>query len=89
MEGLTKNERADGLGVQDEKIENNHYVISIIGKDGKRYERVFPVSGFEVVNPETNEILGHLSGDEAKAILREHSAEYTADEFSWIHFVKQ
>jgi len=74
-------------GVQDVKIENNHYVVSIIWKNGEKSASHFPVNGFTVVNPKTNQQLGYMSGERAVSILKEYSAKYNREDFSWIPFL--
>jgi hypothetical protein len=76
-------------GVQDVKIENHHYVVSIIWKDGKKSLTHFPENGFVVADPVTHEKIGHLSGEEALEILKENCTEYNMEDFSWIPFVVQ
>ncbi|MFH1151896.1 MAG: hypothetical protein V1788_02110 [Nanoarchaeota archaeon] len=87
MEELKTTENVDKFGVQDVKVENEHYVVSIIWADGKKNQRVFPKNGFLVVDPETNQKIKHLSGEEALSILKEQSLKCDADDFSWRQFI--
>lgn len=87
MEEPTNNENLTGHGVQDIKVENNHYVVDIVWKDGQKSLTHFPERGFEVVNPRTNEKLGYISGEKALEILKEYSSEYNMTDFSWIPFL--
>lgn len=82
-----KEDGNEKYGVQDVKIENHHYVVSIIWKDGKKSMSHFPESGFAVFNPRTKQRLGYISAEEAISILKEHSSEYNMEDFSWRHFV--
>ena len=83
----TEDNSLEGVGVQDEKIENNHYIVTVVWKDGKKNNRVFPENGFNVFDPVTKERLGFISGEKAASILREHASEYDSDSFSWIPFI--
>jgi len=76
------------FGVLSHRIENNHYIVSIRWRDGVETDKHFPVSGFPVVDPKTDKSLGHINGNKALKILEKNSAEMTADEFSWLDFVR-
>ena len=52
-------------GVQDVRMENEHYIVSIVWKDGKKNEHHFPASGFPVVDVKTKKLLGYIGGKEA------------------------
>ena len=74
-------------GVLGVKEENDHFVVSIRWKDGKEDERHFPINGFTVVNPETNQKLGFVKGDKAVKILRDNVATFNEEDFSWADFI--
>ncbi len=73
------------------KYENgkNYYVVSIVWKDGKEVDMHFPTDGFPVVDPKTNVILGHISGEKAIEILKKHSAENNQEDFHWRNFLSE
>lgn len=70
-------------GVLSQKIENNHFVLEICWKDGKITTTHFPVSGFDVVNPATKKMLGHVSGEKAIEVLTTVSQSYNYGDFNW------
>lgn len=65
----------------------NYYTVSVIWKNGKEVEMHFPTDGFPVVNPETREELGYLTGEQAVEILRKHASEYNQGDFFWKNFL--
>lgn len=83
------NENLKRCGVQDFKIENNHYVVSVVWKNGEESVSHFPVNGVDIVNPRTHQRLGFLKGKDVLSILEKHSAEYDREDFSLIPFVKK
>jgi hypothetical protein len=87
LERPAAGENSEEHGVQNVKIENHHYVVSIIWKNGQQSISHFPESGFVVADPKTNRKLGFISGEEALAILEKHSSEYNMEDFSWMPFV--
>jgi hypothetical protein len=74
-------------GVRSHRIENNYYVVDICCRDGQESQIHFPVAGFDVVNPETNQRLGRLTGEAALQALVEHVATITPQEFDWRNFL--
>jgi hypothetical protein len=89
FEKPTVGKNLEECGVQEVKIENNYYVVSIIWKDGTKSVKHFPTNGFIVANPKTNQNLGFISGKNAVSILKEHSSKYNREDFSWIPFVNK
>lgn len=85
MKNLSE-QRQEKLGVLGHRIENNHYIVGIKWRDGKKVEEHFPVNGFAVVN-EAGKLLGHLSGKKALDILEKNASKLTQDEFSWRDFL--
>jgi hypothetical protein len=73
--------------VFDVKTEHNHYIVSIVWKNGEVSAMHFPENGFDVVNPLTGEKIRYIKGYEAVKILRDNVSEYNREDFSWIHFV--
>lgn len=84
---IPKPEQEKKFGVLGFKIENNHFVINIRWKDGKKTEEHFPVKGFPVKDPVTGETKHLIEGKRALKILEENAAKMTTDEFSWLNFV--
>lgn len=70
-------------GVLAERLENNHHVLSIRWADGEETEMHFPTRGFDVVDPTTHRKLGHLTGEEAVAMVREKSSRLPRASFAW------
>lgn len=85
MENLS-NEKSEESGVKSVKIENNHFVVDVVWKDGYKSTSHFPVDGFEIVNKNGKRI-GYMYGDCALDILKEYSSQYKFEDFSWIDFV--
>ncbi len=77
----------EGNGRGDIKIENGYYLVPVVWKNGEKSTNHFPESGFTIVNPGTNDVLGYINGEKAVSILKEHSSEYNREDFSWIPFL--
>ncbi len=77
-------ESKDQLGVLGYREEFNHYIVKVRWKDGIETELHFPIAGFIVVNPETNEVIRkNLPGKEAVSLLERYAKEYDHGDFSW------
>ncbi len=75
-------------GVLAHRLEGHEYVVSIRWKDGQQSEMHLPVNGFDVLEPETRQRLGKLTGEEALQILVHHAAKTTREEFDWRNFLE-
>jgi hypothetical protein len=75
------------LGVLGHRIEDHHYIVDIRWKDGKESQHNFPEKGFPVVDPQTHQKLGFISGEKALRILENNAALLNEEDFSWIDFV--
>lgn len=64
-------------GVLSHRIENRHYVITIRWQDGQESDMHLPTGGFDVINPDTGQPLGRLTGEEALQVLVDHAGETT------------
>jgi hypothetical protein len=67
----------------------NFYIVPIVWKDGKESEFHFPVNGFSIVDPKTNEKYGDISGMMALEVLKRFSQDFRSNEFSWIKLIKE
>jgi hypothetical protein len=76
-------------GVQKIATDDYGYAVSVVWKDGEISESHFPIGGFAVINPKTNEKIREISGEKALKILRENSANYKRKDFSWIPFARK
>ena len=74
-------------GVKGVEMKNNHFVVSIVWKNGEKSVKHFPGCGFVVVNPNTNEKIGHITGEEAVRILKENVSVHNREDFSWVPFI--
>lgn len=75
-------------GVRSHRIENNYYVVDICWRDGRESQIHFPVAGFNVVNPETNQRLGRLTSEKALQALVDHVGDLTREEFDWRNYLE-
>ena len=86
LEAAQAGESNEKCGVSGYRIENNHYVVDVVWKDGKKVTSSFPVSGFTIVNPATKKILGVMGGRSAIKVLKRYAPQYNYDDFSWQDF---
>jgi hypothetical protein len=74
-------------GVLSERTENNYFIIHILWIDGHESDMHIPTEGFPVVNPETQQKIGFLKGEEAVAILRRETPTKNKEEISWVDYL--
>ena len=81
------NEDEKKPGVLSERTENNYFIIHILWIDGHESDMYIPTGGFPVVNPETQQRIGFLKGEEAVAILRRETTTKTKKEIRWADYL--
>ncbi len=87
-EGVHQEEAEPRRGVLSvHENDNQHYVVEVCWADGEVSNNIFPIRGFEVVDPVTHQHLGHLTGQESIAILEKNAGTIQRREFSWHNFL--
>jgi hypothetical protein len=85
--GAINQEGEKQAGVLSERMENNYFIIHILWIDGHESDIHIPTGGFPVVNPETQQRIGFLKGEEAVAILRRETPTKTKEEIRWADYL--
>ena len=84
-----KIEKQENPGVLEVKVENNHYIVTVMWKDGIKSQVIFPVIGLKLFDSEGN-MVGKISGEKARLDLEKHSMEYgSCDDFSHIPYLNE
>ena len=73
-------------GVISERSENGYRIFNVAWADGPSTEMYVPERGVTIVNPATNEKIGHLTIEQAKDFLHQQAGQAPRSEFTWLKY---